>query len=581
MERDDKTAHYDADMDVSQTNSPATDSGSPKAGGRRPSMLRSVASFSGMTMVSRVFGLVRDMVISRVFGVDAATDAFWVAFRIPNFMRRLFAEGSFTTAFVPVFTEIKEKRSHAELKELVARTAGSLGAVLLLVVGLGLLLAPQVANIFSAGGDHAEKFELTVQLLRLTFPFILFVSLTALAGGALNSFHRFGMPALVPVLLNLSMIGCALWLAPHLHTPILALGWAILFGGIIQLLFLLPDMARLDLLALPRLGFAHPDVRKVMRLMVPTLFGSSIAQVNLLLDTVIASLLFVGSQSWLSQADRFLELPLGVFGIALGTVILPTLARHHVNTDQAGFSRSLDWGLRTTLMIAVPAMLGLMFLSVPLVATLFQYGHYKPFDSQMAALSVFGLSFGLPSFALVKVVLPAFYARQDTKTPVKAGIASLIANMGFNFLFLGLLWLAVTKHWWMPADAPNLDAAITASHSASWLMMFSTIPGLHFALGMASAVASYLNLALLWHWLRKAGVYQRQPGWARFGLRLALACAVMVAVILAALHVGPDFTAVPALTRIVWLGGIVVAGAGSYALAMFALGFRPRDLREH
>jgi putative peptidoglycan lipid II flippase len=580
-------------MGLSQTPVPGLNEGdaAANAAAKRPSMLRSVVSFSSMTMVSRVFGLLRDMILSRVFGVSAATDAFWVAFRIPNFMRRLFAEGSFTTAFVPVFTEIKEKRSHADLKALVSRTAGSLGAVLVVIVGLGIVFAPQVATVFSPGAiENPEKFELTVKLLRLTFPFILFVSLTALAGGALNSFHRFGMPALVPVLLNLSMIGFALWvtpllgarpLPPLLDTRIVVLGWAIAFGGVIQLLCLLPQMAKLDLLAWPRLGFGHPDVRKVMKLMVPTLFGSSIAQVNLLLDTVIASLLYVGSQSWLSQADRFLELPLGVFGIALGTVILPTLARHHVNTDRDGFSKSLDWGLRTTLMIAVPAMLGLMFLSVPLVATLFQYGNYTPFDTQMAALSVFGLSFGLPAFALVKVVLPAFYARQDTRTPVKAGVASLIANMFFNFLFLGVLWFAVVHHLWVPAGAPDLTSAIATAQSGSLFTAFSTLPGLHFALGMASAVASYLNLMLLWRWLRKAGVYQREPGWTRFLLRLGAACAVMVGILLLGLHWGPDFTAVSALTRILWLAGLTVAGVIAYGIAMMALGFRPRELREH
>lgn len=574
---------------MSQT--PAPVGADAKAGGKRPSMLRSVASFSSMTMISRVFGLVRDMVISRVFGANAATDAFWVAFRIPNFMRRLFAEGSFTTAFVPVFTQIKETRSHADLKELVARTAGSLSALLILVVGLGMVFAPQVATVFSPGAlQDPEKLELTVHLLRLTFPFILLVSLTALAGGALNSFHRFAMPALVPVLLNLSMIGCALWLTPLLGPPpaphamdvrIVSLGWAIVIGGVVQLLCLLPEMAKLDLLSLPRLGFTHPDVRKVMKLMVPTLFGSSIAQVNLLLDTVIASLLFVGSQSWLSQADRFLELPLGVFGIALGTVILPTLARHHVNTDQAGFSRSLDWGLRTTLMIAVPAMFGLMFLCEPLVATLFQYGRFHAFDTHMAALSVFGLSFGLPAFALVKVVLPAFYARQDTRTPVKAGVAALIANMAFNFAFLGLLYWLVVRGTWVPAGAKNLTADIAAAQSSSTIEAFGKLPGLHFALGMASALSSYLNLMLLWHWLRKAGVFQRQPGWARFWLRLALACAAMVGVLLVGQHVGPDFTQVGFSTRIVWLIVLVGGGVATYALAMVALGFRPRELREH
>jgi putative peptidoglycan lipid II flippase len=533
----------------------------------RPGMLRGILSFGSMTMVSRVFGLLRDIVISAVFGANAATDAFWVAFRIPNFMRRLFAEGSFTTAFVPVFTEIKETRPHEDLKAMVSRTAGTLGGVLLVVVGLGMLFTPQVALLFAPGAaDEPQKFDLTVQLLRLTFPFLMFVSLTALAGGALNSFHRFGMPALAPVILNLCMIAGALWLAPLLDTPILALGWAILIGGVVQLLFLLPQLGKLDLLSLPRWGAKHPDVRKVMRLMVPTLFGSSVAQINLLLDTVIASLLIAGSQTWLSQADRFLELPLGVFGIALGTVILPTLSRHHVNTDHLGFSRALDWGLRTTLLIAVPAMLGLMLLSVPLVSTLFQHGQFTAFHSRMTALSVVGLSFGLPAFALVKVVLPAFYARQDTKTPVRAGVAALVANMLFNIIFLAILY-----HLWVPAELQK---------GSIWTAL-SEVPGLHFALGLASALASYLNLALLWHWLKRANVYQRQPGWGVYVLRLSAACAAMVAALLVGLYWAPDFTQVGVAQRIVWLGVLVGGGGVVYLLAMLAVGFRPRDLREH
>ncbi|MEO5596825.1 MAG: murein biosynthesis integral membrane protein MurJ [Lysobacteraceae bacterium] len=530
-------------------------------------MLRSVASFGSMTMVSRVFGLIRDVTISTVFGANAATDAFWVAFRIPNFMRRLFAEGSFTTAFVPVFTEVKETRPHADLKALVSRTAGALGAVLIVIVGLGMIFTPQVAILFSPGAvDEPHKFQLTVDLLRLTFPFLLFVSMTALAGGALNSFHRFGLPALAPVILNLSMIAAALWLAPHLATPILALGWAILFGGIVQLLFLLPQLAQLDLLEWPRWGFSHPDVRKVMRLMVPTLFGSSIAQVNLLLDTVIASLLFVGSQTWLSQADRFLELPLGVFGIAFGTVMLPTLARYFVKSDGAGFSRTLDWGLRSTLMIAVPAMLGLMLLSVPLVATLYQHGKFTPFDSRMAALSVFGLSFGLPAFALVKVVVPAFYARQDTRTPVKAGLVSLVSNMLFNVIILAILYKLR-----VPAELQRGSIWVALAH----------VPGLHFALGLASALSSYLQLVLLWHWLKRAGVYQRQPGWGRFLARLGVACAAMTGALLLGLHLAPEFTAADATARILWLALLVGGGAGVYAIAMLAMGFRLRELHAH
>ena len=533
----------------------------------RPRMLRGLLSFSSMTMVSRILGLVRDMAINATFGANAATDAFWVAFRIPNFMRRLFAEGSFSTAFVPVFTEIKETRPHADLKELVSRVSGTLGGVLLVVTALGLIFTPQVAWLFNLGGGvHTEKFGLTVDLLRLTFPFILFVSLTALAGGALNSFHKFGLPALTPVILNLCMIAGALWLSPHLQVPITALGWAILGGGILQLLFQLPALRGLDLLSLPRWGWNHPDVRKVVKLMVPTLFGSSIAQINLLLDTVIAALLFTGSQTWLSQADRFLELPLGVFGIALGTVILPTLSRHHVNTDHVGFSKAFDWGLRTTLLIAMPAMLGLMLLSEPLVATLFQHGKFSPFDTRMAAMSVVGLSFGLPAFAMVKIVLPAFYARQDTKTPVRAGVVALVANMVLNGLFLMVLYFL----WTTPqVRAEGVMAALAKT------------PGLHLALGLASAAASYINLGLLWYWLRKAGVYDSQPGWGRYLLRLGTACVAMTVALVAALYWTPDFTAIGKLQRVGYLAALVGGGMVVYLGALLALGFRPHDLREH
>ncbi|MFT3761915.1 MAG: murein biosynthesis integral membrane protein MurJ [Pseudoxanthomonas sp.] len=529
-------------------------------------MLKGLLSFSSMTLVSRVLGLVRDIVIQTSFGANAATDAFWIAFRIPNFMRRLFAEGSFSTAFVPVFTEVKETRPHADLKELVSRVSGTLGGVLLVVTALCMVFTPQVAWLFNLGGGvESERFGLTVDLLRLTFPFLLFVSLTALSGGALNSFHRFAIPALTPVILNLCMIAGALWLAPHLRVPITALGWAVLAAGILQLLFQLPALKRLDLLALPKWGWSHPDVRKVIRLMVPTLFGSSVAQINLLFDTVIAALLFTGSQTWLSQADRFLELPLGLFGVALGTVILPALSRHHVNTDREAFSKALDWGLRTTLLIALPAMLGLMLLAPQLVATLFQYGRFTAFDTRMAAMSVLGLSFGLPAFALVKIVLPAFYARQDTRTPVRAGVASLLANMLLNVAFLALLFVL-----WVPAE-----------RRGDVMQALATTPGLHLAIGLASALASYVNLGLLWHWLRKAGVYRRQPGWGRHLLRLGLACAAMAAALWLALQWAPDFTAIGKWERIGWLAMLVGGGGAVYAAALLAAGLRPRDLREH
>ncbi len=529
-------------------------------------MARGILSFGSMTMLSRVFGLVRDTSFNAAFGAGPMTDAFWVAFRIPNFMRRLFAEGSFSTAFVPVFTEIKEKRSHDDLKELVARTAGTLGGVLLVVTALGMLLAPWFADAFSNNikpvpGQH----ELIVHLLWWTFPFLLFVSLTALAAGALNSYHRFGLPALAPIILNICMIAGAWWGPKLAHPPIMAMGWAVLAAGVLQLLFLAPALAKLDLLSMPRWGWNHPDVRKVMRLMVPTLIGSSVAQINLLFDTFVASKLAAGSQSWLSAADRFLELPLGVFGIALGTVILPTLARHHVNTDRAGFSKSLDWGLRSTLIIILPAMLGLMMLSVPLVSTIFQHGRFDAFATRMAALSVFGLSFGLPAFALVKTVLPAFYARQDTRTPMRAGITALVANMVFTAAILAILYAA------LPASAKAGGVAQT----------FATHPGLHFALGIASALSSYLNLILLWRWLRKAGVYDAQPGWGKFLWRVGIANAAMAGFLLAGLHFAPEFTAAAPLVRVAWLAILVAGGGLVYGAAALALGFRPSDFREH
>ena len=411
---------------------------------------------------------------------------------------------------------------------------------------------------------------LITDLLRLTFPFLLFVSLSALAAGALNSYHRFGWPAFTPIILNLCMIAGALWgskfVASLGELPIMAMGWAILAAGVLQLLFQLPQLARLDLLAWPRWGWNHPDIRKVMRLMVPTLLGSSVAQVNLLFDTFIAAMLVHGSQSWLSTADRFLEFPLGVFGIALGTVILPTLSRHHVNTDRAGFSKSLDWGLRTTLIIILPAMLGLMLLALPLVSTIFQYGKFTAEAARMTALSVFGLSFGLPAFALVKTVLPAFYARQDTRTPVRAGLVAMAANMVFNVALLALLYAL-----WVP----DTDKA------GGVMATLARVPGLHFALGIASALSSYLNLLLLWRWLRKADVFDLQPGWGRFLVRALLANAAMAAALLVGLQLAPEFTGADKWQRIGWLALLVGGGAATYALAMLALGFRPRDFREH
>ncbi len=531
----------------------------------RRSLLRGMMSFSSVTMLSRVFGLARDIAINSAFGANATTDAFWVAFRIPNFMRRLFAEGSFATAFVPVFTEIKETRSHAELRELTARVAGTLGGVLLVFTALGIFFAPQVAILFTPGAlDDPHKLDLTVHLLRLTFPFLWFVSLTAMIAGALNSFDRFALPAFAPVLLNLCMIAGALWLAPRLQVPILAMGWAVMAGGLLQLAFLVPALHRIRLLVRPRWGWRHSEVRRIMRLMVPTLFSSSIYQVNLLLDTVMASFLLAGSQSWLSLSTRFLELPLGVFGVALGTVILPALSRHVVGGDNGAYSRSLDWGLRIALMIALPAMLALLLLATPVIATLFQHGRFDAFDTRMATLSVMAFVSGLPAFALVKVLLPAFFARQDTRTPMRISVVVLLANM-----LLAVACVALLYALWAPP----------ALRQGSWLEGISRVPGLHMALGIASALSSYLQLALLWRSLRRVGIYRPQwRGWWRIG-RVLLACAAMSVVLWLGRESWTDWTSEPTWTRVWRLAVLVAAGAATYVGTLFAGGFRLRDLR--
>jgi putative peptidoglycan lipid II flippase len=532
---------------------------------KAPGLLRSMLTFSAGTFVSRILGLVREMAIAWTFGANATTDAFWVAFRIPNFMRRLFAEGSFSVAFVPVFTEVKETRSHAELRELLSRTAGTLGAILAVITALGVFGASWWTRGFAPGSiDEPEKFALTTDLLRLTFPFLLFVSMTALAGGVLNSFNRFALPALTPVILNLCLIAGAFWLAPLLETPIMALGWAILAAGILQLLIQIPALRQLDLLTLPRWGWRHAGVRKILKLMVPTLFGSSVAQINLLLDTIIASLLITGSQTWLAQSDRLLDFPLGIFGVALGIVILPSLSRHHVATDREAFSRALDWGLRMTVLISVPAMLALVLLAKPILFTLFQHGEFTVRDVDMAALSLSALALGLPAFALVKVVAPAFYARQDTRTPVRAGIIAMIASMLLNVLFIGILMFL----WRTPES----------SQASLWTRL-SSVPGLHMGLALASATASYLNVALLWRALKREGAFQAQAGWFAHLTRLLAACVVMIGVLVGGLLLWPDWESTGAALRVGRLAILVAAGAGSFLAVLFASGFRLRDLR--
>ena len=543
--------------------------GAAPAAPRRAGLLRSTAVFSTMTFISRITGLVRDQVYAGVFGANPAMDAFLVAFRIPNFLRRLSAEGSFSMAFVPVLSEYRERRDHAAVKELVDRVTGTLLAVLLVLTAVAMLAAPWVIRVFAPGfEDDGGQGELAAQMLRITFPYLLFISLASLGGGVLNSYRRFAVPALSPVLLNVAMITAALALAPRMQQPVMALAWGVFAAGILQLAFHLPSLARLKLLPRPRWAGAHEGVRRVMKLMVPTLFGSSVAQLNLLLNTVVASMLVGGSVTWLYLGDRLLEFPLGMFGVAIGAVILPHLSSRHAVADPEGYSQALDWGFRLCLLIAVPACLGLLLCAEALVATLFQHGRFTPYDTRMASLTVVALSTALPAFLLVKVLAPAFYSRQDTRTPVKAGVVAVVANVLATVLFLAaMLWLTSAGREAWAAGGGDIRGALKA------------LPGAHACLALATAAAGWTNALQLWWYLRRARVFRAQPGWARFWRQLLVASLAMAAVVVSLLQAWDGWT-VWAWTERAWKLAVVVgSGALVYALALWLQGIRPADLR--
>lgn len=523
-------------------------------------LIKSTSIVTGMTLVSRISGLLRDQVSAVMFGASAATDAFYVAFRIPNLLRRLFAEGSFSLAFVPVLAEYRRRGDHAAVKDLIDHVAGTLCAVLLALVGIGVLLAPLVVSLFAWGlREDPPSFALATDMLRITMPYALFISLVALAAGILNTWQRFAIPALTPVLLNLSMIACALLLAPTLVVPVTALAWGVLIAGVVQLGFQVPSLWRLGLLPRPRWGWRHPGVQRILKLMLPTLFGASAAQINLLFDTLVATLLLAGSVTWLYYADRLLEFPLGLLGVALGTVILPHLSARKADADALGFSAALDWALRLALLVAVPAAAGLMLLATPMLATLFQYREFTAEDTRMAALALIALGSGLPAFIAVKVLAPGYYARQDTRTPVRYAVLSLGTNMLLTALMLGAFVA------WAVAQGQNWRAALDT-------------PGLHAVLALTSALAGMLNAGMLLRGLLRTGVYRPAPGWRRHLLRLAAATLLMAAVLLALRWLWPDWGDESALDRAVRLATMLLAGGLSYALALLALGLRPREL---
>ncbi len=455
-----------------------------------------------MTMLSRVLGLVRDVVIAHFVGATAAADAFFVAFKIPNFMRRLFAEGAFSQAFVPVLSEYREQRSFAAVQDLVNRVAGALGGSLLLVTGVAVLCAPWIAVVFAPGFYLAEdplRYQLTSEMIRVTFPYLLLISLTGFCGAVLNSYGRFAVPAFTPVLLNVCLISAAVLAAPYFDEPAFALAWGVLAAGLLQLTFQLPFMHGLRLSPRPVWDWQDEGVRRVLTLMVPAIFGVSVSQINLLLDTVLASFLPQGSVSWLYYSDRLVELPLGVFAIAISTVILPSLSRQQANRSAEEFSATLDWAIRMVLLIAVPAAVALFILAEPILMTLFQYGKLTARDVSMASFSLQAYSVGLLAFMLIKVLAPGYFSRQDTKTPVKIGIIAMIANMVLNIAFV------VPLHFY-------------------WQLG-------HVGLALATSLSAFLNAGLLYRGLRRQEVYTPLPEFMTTVLRLLAAAAAMAAVL--------------------------------------------------
>jgi putative peptidoglycan lipid II flippase len=507
-------------------------------------LLRAALSISAMTLLSRITGLAREIIGFNLFGAGAAMDAFQVAWRIPNLLRRMFAEGAFSQAFVPVFAEFKNKNCAADTKLLADHTASLLALVLFVVTLIGVIAAPLLVYATASGfSAKPEKFALTVQLVRITFPYIFFISLVALSAGILNSFSKFKTPAFTPVLLNLCVIAAALWLAPHVNPPILALAIGATVGGLVQLAFQFPALKKIGMLpkiSLNAWKFRHDEgVARILKLMAPAILGVSVAQISLLLNTQIASFLQTGSVSWLTAADRLMEFPSAMLGVALGTVLLPSLVKSHTQENPAEFSRLLDWGLRLTLMLTLPAALGLAILATPLIATLLHRGAFTATDVLASREALVAYSVGLAGIILVKVLAPAYYARQNIKTPVKIAVITLVVTQLLNLLFVPLF-----KH-----------------------------AGLALSIGLAAGV----NAGLLFYFLRRDKLFVAQPEWLAFFMKLIVALYLMGGAIWWLSGADATWLSMMTLAKCIKLSWVIAAGAAVYFASLFVMGFRLRD----
>ncbi len=505
-------------------------------------LLKALATVGSMTFLSRILGFVRDTLIARIFGAGMATDAFFVAFKIPNLLRRISGEGAFSQAFVPILSEYRKQRTPEATKALINHVASLLGLFLVGITILGMLAAPLIVWITSPGFvADKPKFDLTVDLLRITFPYILFISLVSMAGGVLNAHSKFQVPAFTPVWLNLSFIIGAVFVAPYFGNSVYVLAWAVFVGGIIQLLYQLPYLQQLGMLPRYELNLQDEGVRRILKLMGPAIFGVSVAQISIVLNNIFASFMVTGSVSWLYYADRLMEFPTGILGVALGTILLPSLSKSFVDKSEQEFSQLLDWGLRLTFMLAIPAAVALAVLSKPLVASLFYYGKFTPHDVEMTERALIAYSLSLLGLILVKVLAPGFYARQNVKTPVKIAIFTLCLTQILNVIFL---------------------TTTTLQHA-----------GLALAVGLGACV----NAGLLFYMLKQSGAYQPNKGWFKFLLQLLMAVLIMALALNYAAKIVGDWLVMSAFTRISLLSAIVVGGMLVYFAALAILGFRPRD----
>ncbi|EFO45495.1 murein biosynthesis integral membrane protein MurJ [Vibrio parahaemolyticus] len=512
-------------------------------------LLKSGMIVSAMTLISRVLGLVRDVVVANLMGAGASADVFFFANKIPNFLRRLFAEGAFSQAFVPVLTENHAQGDMDKTRELIARAAGTLGVIVSIVTVLGVLGSGVVTALFGFGwfldwmhdGPAAEKFELASLMLKITFPYLWFITFVALSGAILNTLGKFAVSSFTPVFLNVMIILAAWFISPQMSQPEIGLAIGVFLGGLVQFLFQIPFLIKAGVMVKPKWGWRDPGVVKIRTLMIPALFGVSVSQINLLFDTFIASFLQTGSISWLYYSDRLLEFPLGLFGIAIATVILPALSRKHVDSQSEGFAHTMDWGVRMVTLLGIPAMLGLMALAKPMLMVLFMRGEFSPQDVHQASLSLLAYASGLLNFMLIKVLAPGYYSRQDTKTPVKYGIIAMVTNMVFNAIFAyfyGYVGLAI-----------------------------------------ATALSAFVNMALLYRGLHIAGVYQITKRTVFFIVRLVVAGAAMVAAILWQLEDMSVWLEWSFAHRSGMLGMLIGLGAAVYLAVLFLTGVRLKDLK--